>query len=901
MIYILKLSIFLSLVYLFYQLLLRRLTFYSWNRYYLLGYSLMAFFIPFINISPFLKQNEMKEVQAIQYIPVMNFDVHTWTHATSSGIENFSHPLAWQDFVLWLMLTGSSIMFIRLMIQLLSFLQMKRKAIRINDAELSIYHIDNPIIPFSFGNAIYINQGLHSEKELENIILHEYVHVRQKHTIDILLAEMICIVNWFNPFAWLLRHHIRQNLEFIADHQVLQNGINKKAYQYHLLKITGSEQYRIFNNFNFSSLQKRILMMNMMKSARMHLLKFVFLIPLLVVVLLVFRSNGESLYKKQMSLYNEAGMVVDARTGQPLAEVSILETQSGRTAITDAHGYYHFRIPVWKNHLWHFQLTKKGYKAGENEFSVPADIIGYIHVFGLFDTNYSTAKGKVEVFMTGAESFAGDPAYTDVLKVYQKANLMNKKNNEFFNFISGHPDVAYFYSSENQRQIVFLKDGSYERYGYPGGPTIEDMEKKYGSLPDVMKYAGEHAPGQDYLLHWEKISGEAEKKFRTKNPDVIHVIFPGDSRVIVVPKSGKPHIYDMDNAAPEERPAFEKIYGPLPDIVPPASNNTSKMKAAPLSYDTKSDKDLMMADTIINPKPFIQIARGLPYSLQKILVILDGKELPAGIPLNIVAPDSIESISIIKDSAARRYGERAKDGVIIIETKRYSQLKSDKPSGINNRFPFKANQSSDSVPHSADQYFANVSVQYGIVHWELEKDYPRHPLYLVDGILKGKDPNEIHIKPEEQWGMEYAGKGDILKRYGEDRKDGIVNIVTKANKDNPSAHIFGRTVTYSPDYMQAMFAEMAIRNKLYIGLENPLRIDVPGIDDEKVVVQIDKGSIVKLDGLYYVKPAVLGNALIKIYEKEMNGHLKLLNSRYFRVENLPALIQISIPDSLRRK
>jgi len=111
-----------------------------------------------------------------------------------------------------------------------------------------------------------------------------------------------------------------------------------------------------------------------------------------------------------------------------------------------------------------------------------------------------------------------------------------------------------------------------EKYGYPGGPTIEDMERKYPSLPQMMKSSrpDEHAY---YHEQWRKISEQAEKVFKTDNPNVKEIIFPGDSRVIVILKNGsKPKFYDMDNAVPEERPAFEKLYGSLDGIVPPATN-----------------------------------------------------------------------------------------------------------------------------------------------------------------------------------------------------------------------------------------------------------------------------------------------------------------------------------------
>jgi len=293
--YLLKFSISLSLVYLFYQSFLRGLTFYNCNRWYLLGYLLLSFIIPFINISPLVEKTDFSSVQIVHYIPV--FDKYTNNVNANVNwpiLHNFFLWTHWWNIVLLILIAGSLFMVIRLCMQMFSLQKMKKHAIRINDAVVAVYHVEKSIIPFSFGNNIYINQHLHAERELADIILHEYVHVKEKHTIDILLAELLCICNWYNPFAWLIRKAIRQNLEFIADNKVLQTGMNKKKYQYHLLKVTGMPQYAIASNFNFSSLKKRIAMMNKIKTAKVQLLRFLFVLPLIAIVLLAFRNNNNN-------------------------------------------------------------------------------------------------------------------------------------------------------------------------------------------------------------------------------------------------------------------------------------------------------------------------------------------------------------------------------------------------------------------------------------------------------------------------------------------------------------------------------------------------------------------------------------------------------------------------------
>lgn len=280
--YLLKLSISLAVVYLFYYFILSRLTFYNHHRWYLLAYSLFSFFIPFINLSPALHKNELANSGAVQWVPLLY----------QPRVSNITSPEInyWQIATI-IILAGMTALLCRLLIQLWSFRKMLRSATLIASQQVNIYQVDGKVTPFSFGNAVFINPALHSSVELEEIIRHEFVHVKQRHSIDILFAEILCLLNWFNPFAWLIRSSIRQNLEFIADNQVLEKGANKKQYQYLLLKVIGNNQFSIAPKFNFSSLKKRIAMMNKLQTNKKQLLRFLLLLPVLAIVLLSFRKE----------------------------------------------------------------------------------------------------------------------------------------------------------------------------------------------------------------------------------------------------------------------------------------------------------------------------------------------------------------------------------------------------------------------------------------------------------------------------------------------------------------------------------------------------------------------------------------------------------------------------------
>ena len=289
--YLVKLSISLAIVWLFYQFILRRLTFYNSNRWYLLAYTLLSFFIPFIDISTILGNNSGANNGLIQFIPSVHQYTMALEKASDCPVPIWSTSYDKWDLTAFALMIGAGILLLRFIVRYIAFIRIRNRSKLISEDGIKIYQVDESIIPFSFGKSVFINSNLHTEDELREIVRHEFVHVRQNHTIDIIWAELLCIINWYNPFAWLLKRSIRQNLEFIADNKVVENGIDKKQYQYLLLKVIGNNQYSIATKFNFSSLKKRIAMMNKTKSARLQIGRFLFLLPVLAIILLAFRKS----------------------------------------------------------------------------------------------------------------------------------------------------------------------------------------------------------------------------------------------------------------------------------------------------------------------------------------------------------------------------------------------------------------------------------------------------------------------------------------------------------------------------------------------------------------------------------------------------------------------------------
>lgn len=285
LVYLVKFSISLSLVTIFYQLFLRKLTFYNWNRWYLLVYPLGCFLLPLLDIGWWLEADRV-DLSALQQLPALG----NWRPSSeAAGTVSFNYWYVLNGIVV----SGSIVMAMRMLLQYLSYRRLSKRAALLGGEDIKLYAVTGNIIPFSFGRSVYINPALHSEEDLKDIIRHEMVHVRQHHTADMMLAELLLVLNWFNPFAWILRHAIRQNLEFIADRQVLTHGVDRRQYQYLLVKVVGQRNFSMASHLNFSALKTRIVMMNKIRSARIHLVKFAFAVPLAAILLLAFRKKQE--------------------------------------------------------------------------------------------------------------------------------------------------------------------------------------------------------------------------------------------------------------------------------------------------------------------------------------------------------------------------------------------------------------------------------------------------------------------------------------------------------------------------------------------------------------------------------------------------------------------------------
>lgn len=144
----------------------------------------------------------------------------------------------WQTALIVFYFLGVFALLIRFSLQLMSLRKIINQSIHeVYDGFILVQN-ERVTSPFSFFGRVILNPTQHTADELEQILRHERVHVREWHSLDMIGSELVCIIFWFNPAAYLFRYSIHQTLEFRADHVVLAEGIDAKTYQYNLLKVS---------------------------------------------------------------------------------------------------------------------------------------------------------------------------------------------------------------------------------------------------------------------------------------------------------------------------------------------------------------------------------------------------------------------------------------------------------------------------------------------------------------------------------------------------------------------------------------------------------------------------------------------------------------------------------------
>ena len=630
-VYILKSSVCLAIFYLFYRLLLARETFHRFNRFSLLGILLLSCLLPLVEVSVKQETEVHQTMLTLEQLLMMADAVN----ATEAGARAETATVTWIQVALLVYLAGIVFFAFRNVYSLVRLLMLlksgKKEDIgsylpgRKERVTLIVHNCD--IAPFSWMGYIVI-----SRKDLEEngreILIHELAHIHNRHSWDLLVADVCIFFQWFNPASWLLKQELQNIHEFEADETVIKEGVDAKQYQLLLIKkAVGTRLYSMANSFNHSSLKKRITMMLKKKSNPWARLKYLYVLPLAAIAVAAFArpeisseldeisavkvndltaimktEEVKSPEKHPAKEIKVQGQVLEKSTNAPVVGASVIIKGTTSGTITDLDGNFVISMPVGAT------LSVSYINMKTKELTITEKLIGKIKSLKVYLEGEITTKTQ-EVVVVG---YGGGEEASDEVPVFR---------------------------------------------------VVEEMPEFPGGMGECLKFLGKNIK---YPVEAQKagVQGKVivqfvvEKDGNIANPKVVRSIDPdldGEAiRVISIMPKWKPGMQ-------KGQPVRVKYTVPVTFRLDGKDIKSNEARHLELKTDTVFQE---------NPLRIGKETFSLKDWKEKPLLIVDGIEKPYSQMEKINVSD-IESISVLKDAAGTAiYGAKAKNGVILITTKK---------------------------------------------------------------------------------------------------------------------------------------------------------------------------------------------------------------------------------------
>ena len=295
-VYSLKVSVFLIAFYLMFKSLMSRETLHRANRFLILGTMVLSFALPFCHLTVSADSPAVVSRSVSQSV-VMLEEVIVGGGTAARAID-------WRTVAVLAFYAGIVACFVRMIVSIIGVLRIVRRGQRqqLDDGSVLVV-VDGEQAPFSWVKYIIISRKDHDEN-LQQVLTHEQAHIRYRHSIDLLVCDVLCCLQWFNPAMWLLRQELCAIHEYEADKAVLDSGVNAKQYQILLIKkAAGGKWYSIANSLNHSKLKYRITMMSRKKSSGWTMVKALYVLPIAAFAAIAFAncSKTESKFNNNLT------------------------------------------------------------------------------------------------------------------------------------------------------------------------------------------------------------------------------------------------------------------------------------------------------------------------------------------------------------------------------------------------------------------------------------------------------------------------------------------------------------------------------------------------------------------------------------------------------------------------
>ena len=286
-VWILKSTLLLTAFYAFFMLFMRKTTFFRFNRIVLLAGTAACMLLPLIkfNTGSMAEMLGLSATDAVLQLPrIVIPEVLVTGSPEAEGTAVSKGFFDWSTLLLWVYAAGSTAALTFSALSLFRIIRIVRNNPGFRYKGRTVHTPEAPLPSFSFLNHIVISRSDY-ERHPE-ILLHEYMHTRLRHSVDVLFMSLVCALYWFNPLVWIMLSELRMLHEYETDEAVLKHGIDATQYQLLLVrKAVGDRRFLIANSFNHCKLKNRITMMQKLKTSKWARLAYIACLPLFALIL----------------------------------------------------------------------------------------------------------------------------------------------------------------------------------------------------------------------------------------------------------------------------------------------------------------------------------------------------------------------------------------------------------------------------------------------------------------------------------------------------------------------------------------------------------------------------------------------------------------------------------------
>jgi len=616
--YLLRVTIAATILYLFFKFILSKRTFHAINRIVVLSIVVMTLVLPLFtvtlpNISFFQPKVEAATTQLTieQALALLNAGGYT----NSSTLESTpATEIPWIKILGVIYLIGFTVALLRFAI---SFIRMNRiirqtQKVRLDDNSLLCIS-DKKVSPFSWMKFVVLSKDDFTD-DSKDIIRHEQAHVSFGHSFDLLFLDMYSLVFWFNPFAWLLRLELQTIHEYQADEKVLDEGANAKNYHLSLIRqCVGEYKFALANNFEYNNLHKRIKMTMKTKSSSRQkwLYGTIGLSVMLCIVILSF--NG---------LKAKAADLKEMIQSELLPSDSIKKTTPSVVRIR--------KVAVKNNGTVTPQIIIRDTVAPDSKVKV-------------------RIRSNEDIRVVGYGTQADGPKPLIIIDGVESSQDINPNSID---------------------KIEVLKDASaIQKYGEKG---------KNGVIIVTTKKNANNPANEKIIISVAEIKNtDTDDKNQVNKTEEIRTTSYSESVAHQVQSVNNLAIRLNGKVDPNALIIVDGVTALSKDIDPNKIDKIEVLKGATAiqKYGDKGKNGVVVVTTkknltTNNKNVEIKVIGYAGLTGAQPLILVDGKEVPDNFMQSVV-PESIESITVLKDSSATAiYKTKGKNGVVLVKMKK---------------------------------------------------------------------------------------------------------------------------------------------------------------------------------------------------------------------------------------